>query len=166
MRIVCMNQYDARPSATLRVAVSTPSRFHAIDLAEQLDLTGNLSALYTALPRGRVPVGLHHLASTFPSTLGPAWIMNRFAARVGRPVHRMGVAAFDSRVASALQPCDVFHCMSGFGVKSHLTAKDRFGALTVCDRGSSHIEYQDEILAQEHREWKIPYNPIDHVTIA
>jgi alpha-maltose-1-phosphate synthase len=162
-----MNIHDDRtpPSRPLRVGVSTPSRFHAVDLAEQLDRQGYLSGLYTALPRRKVPAALHDLASTFPMTLGPAWFMSRILGERNRPLVRAGIAAFDARVASGLRQCDVFHCMSGFGLASHRAAKNRYGALTVCDRGSAHIQYQNEVLAEEHREWNIPYRPIDPVIV-
>jgi starch synthase len=165
--ITAMKTIDERqPGAgSLRVAVSTPSRFHAIDLAEQLEGKGHLSAVYTALPRRRVPASLHGVASTFPATLGPGWVINRLMPGLARPVIRAGVKAFDARVAANLAPCDVFHAMSGFGLASHRVASERYGALTVCDRGSAHIRYQDELLAEEHREWKLPYTPIDPVTV-
>ena len=64
-------------------------------------------------------------------------------------------------MARQLRACDVFHCLSSFGRRTHRVAREQLGAVTVCDRGSSHIAYQDEILAEEHRFWGIPYRPID-----
>ena len=64
-------------------------------------------------------------------------------------------------MARRLEACDVFHSLSGYGLRAHRVARQRYGALTVCDRGSSHILYQDEILAEEHSLWKVPYRRID-----
>jgi glycosyltransferase involved in cell wall biosynthesis len=36
----------------------------------------------------------------------------------------------------------------------------------VCDRGSTHIEFQDEILQDEHDRWQLPYRHIDPRGIA
>ena len=33
--------------------------------------------------------------------------------------------------------------------------------MTVVERGSSHIQYQNEVLQEEHQIWGIPYRPID-----
>ena len=35
------------------------------------------------------------------------------------------------------------------------------GAMTVCDRGSSHIMYADHIMAEEYARWGSSYRPID-----
>jgi glycosyltransferase involved in cell wall biosynthesis len=60
-------------------------------------------------------------------------------------------------MARNLEPCDVFHCLSGFGLAAHAVAKQRFGALTVCDRGSTHIVSQDELLREEHDRWGLEF---------
>lgn len=57
--------------------------------------------------------------------------------------------------------CDMFHCFSGFGLKSHKVAHERYGAMTVVERGSSHICFQNEILREEYERWGIPYQDID-----
>jgi glycosyltransferase involved in cell wall biosynthesis len=82
-------------------------------------------------------------------------------ARVPREIDWMLIDTFGSWLARRLEPCNVCHCLSGFGLRAHRVAAQRYGALTVCDRGSSHILYQDEILAEEHARWKVPYRPID-----
>jgi glycosyltransferase involved in cell wall biosynthesis len=51
--------------------------------------------------------------------------------------------------------------MSSFGLRSLLVAKERFGALTVCDRGSTHILAQEELLMDEHERWGLKYRGID-----
>jgi glycosyltransferase involved in cell wall biosynthesis len=67
--------------------------------------------------------------------------------------------AFGAWLGRVLQPADVVHVLSGFGLEAHRVAKQR-GSLTVCDRGSAHIAVQDRVLAQEHARWNIPYTPI------
>ena len=84
---------------------------------------------------------------------------------VERYLNRLTVKSFDRWMANRLEPCDVFHCLSSFGLRSHRITKERYGALTVCDRGSSHIGFQDEILAEEYLRWGIPYKPIDRVLV-
>lgn len=76
-------------------------------------------------------------------------------------VRRWSCIQFDSRVASELSRCDVFHAMSSFGLVSHRTAKARFGAVTVCDRGSAHILIQEELLREEFGRWGVRFDPFD-----
>ncbi|MDT7920307.1 MAG: glycosyltransferase family 4 protein [Meiothermus sp.] len=146
----------------MRVCVGSAGRFHTFDLARQLERRGYLRALYTAYPRWKVDGLPPDRVRSFPWLMGPAMLAARLGLH-GVPerwdywVHE----TFDRWMASRLEPCEVFHCLSGFGIHAHRVARERYGALTVCDRGSSHILYQDEILAEEHARWGIPYRPID-----
>jgi glycosyltransferase involved in cell wall biosynthesis len=146
----------------MRVCVGSAGRFHTFDLARQLERRGYLRALYTAYPRWKVDGLPPDKVRSFPWLMGPAMLAARLGLH-GVPerwdywVHE----TFDRWMASRLEPCEVFHCLSGFGIHAHRVARERYGALTVCDRGSSHILYQDEILAEEHARWGIPYRPID-----
>ncbi len=82
-------------------------------------------------------------------------------ARLPWEIDWMVTETFGSWMARRLEPCDVFHSLSGYGLRAHRVARERYGALTVCDRGSSHILYQQEILAQEHSLRKMPFRLFD-----
>ncbi len=98
--------------------------------------------------------------------MGPTILLGRRGFHgVERYLNRLTVKSFDRWMASRLEPCDVFHCLSSFGLRSHRIAKERYGALTVCDRGSSHIGFHDEILAEEYLRWGIPYQPVDRALL-
>jgi starch synthase len=56
--------------------------------------------------------------------------------------------------------CDVFVGLSGSALQSGKAAHAR-GAKYVCDRGSTHIRVQDQLLREEHANWSIPYEAID-----
>jgi len=71
------------------------------------------------------------------------------------------VQFFDRWVVSNMTACDMFHCFSSFGLLSHRAARARFGAMTVVERGSTHIEVQNELLREEHKRWGAPYKDID-----
>ncbi|MGC1342969.1 MAG: glycosyltransferase family 4 protein, partial [Candidatus Binataceae bacterium] len=144
------------------MAVASVAPFHAFDLARQMERLGHLGRLYTAYPRFKVD-GLPAVkVSSFPWLMGPATI----AGRLGMPGlrDRLNVAAiesFDRWMARRIEQCDVFHCLSSFGLESHRAARARHGALTVCDRGSSHIRFQNEILREEYARFDIPFAGID-----
>ena len=145
----------------IRVSISSAQHFWTFDLARQMERLGYLGRLYTGYPKWKVDTVLREKVRSFP------WVMTLIAAgRVGvanleRRTQLFAASSFDNWTARSLEPCDVFHCVSLFGLKSHRVAKQRYGALTVCDRGSSHILFQDQILAEEYARWGVPYRPIN-----
>jgi alpha-maltose-1-phosphate synthase len=146
----------------MRVCVGSPGRFYTFDLARQMQRLGHLSCLYTCYPRWKVDGLPQEKVRTFPWLMGPAMLLGRWGFHnVQRQLNRWVIESFDRWMAKRLPPCDVMHCLSSFGLATHRLAKHRYGALTVCDRGSSHIVYQDEILAEEYTRWGVPYQRID-----
>ena len=134
----------------MKVAIASAGPFHAFDLARQMDRLGHLEHLYTAYPSWRVDGLPKEKVSTFPWLMAPAMLANRFGFnRVRDSLNVPMIETFDRWMAERLARCDVFHCLSSFGLQSHRAARSRHGAVTVCDRGSAHIEFQDEILRDE-----------------
>jgi glycosyltransferase involved in cell wall biosynthesis len=64
-----------------------------------------------------------------------------------------------------LPECDLYVGLSGSALPAGKKAHQR-GAKFVCDRGSSHIRAQDELLREEHGQWNMPFVGIDPRTIA
>ena len=150
----------------MKVCIGSAGRFHTFDLARQMERASWLSRLYTAYPRWKVDGLPRDKVRSFPWLMGPTMLLGRRGFHgVERHLNRLTVKSFDRWMANRLEPCDVFHCLSSFGLRSHRIAKERYGALTVCDRGSSHIGFQDEILAEEYLRWGIPYQPIDRALV-
>ena len=149
------------------VNVGSLGRFHTFDLARQMYRLGELGSMYTAYPKWKVDHFPRERVRTFPW-----WMMAlSTASRIGgtgltRWLNWRAIDSFDHWVESQLQPCDVYHCLSACGLRTHRVARQRYGALTVCDRGSSHIVYQDRILQEEHERWGLPYKHIDERVIA
>lgn len=141
-----------------RVAVGSPGRFHSFELAAELEARGLLAGLYTGHPRrtvaGIAPDRLH----TFPPSLLPTKLFSRLGLHQAERFAQPWVAElFDWWLERRLETCDVLHCMSGFALRAHRRARERFGALTVCDRGAAHIAFQDDILCEEYARWGIRY---------
>lgn len=146
----------------MKVAVASAGPFHAFDLARQMERRGHLEHLYTAYPSWRVEGMPREKVSTFPWLMAPAMLANRFGFnRVRDGLNVPMIDTFDRWMAERLAPCDVFHCLSSFGLQSHRAARSKHGALTVCDRGSAHIEYQDEILREEFARFGARFPGID-----
>jgi glycosyltransferase involved in cell wall biosynthesis len=65
----------------------------------------------------------------------------------------------DRFLASHIPPCDIFIALSGSGAKVG-PAVQANGSKYICDRGSPHIVYADEILEDEYRRYGIEHRPI------
>lgn len=146
----------------MKVCVGSPGRFHTFDLARQLARAGALQRLFTGYPRWKVDGLSPEQVSTFPWLTVAAHGAGRLGFHsIQRSLNWPLIRTFDSWLSGRIEPCNVFHCLSSFGVASHRVAKARHGALTICDRGSSHIQFQNDILREEYFKLGIPYRPID-----
>lgn len=154
----------------MKVALSVLGKFHTFDLARELHAKGVLERLFTGYPRYK----LHeehlpeHLVDCFP------WINTPYLAfpqreRLGTTLLRgweyLNCVSFDQHTARHLPPCDVFVGLSSSTLLSGRRAK-ALGARFVCDRGSSHIRRQDDLLREEYARWQMPYMPVDPRIIA
>jgi starch synthase len=146
----------------MKICIASAGPYHAFDLARQMDRLGHLAHLYTAYPSWRVEGLPKESVSTFPWLMAPTMIANKFGFnRVRDNLNVPMIETFDRWMAERIAPCDVFHCLSSFGLQSHRAAQSQYRALTVCDRGSMHIEVQNEILAEEFARFGAKYPGID-----
>ena len=144
------------------VHVSSPTTFHVLDLARQMQRLGHLGKFYTWLPSSMTEGVAKENVVRQPLFLGPLYIVRKLKSpKVHRALNWSTLELFDHWLAAKVLPCDVFHCLSGFGLRAHRAVKEKYGALTVCDRGSSHIAYQDDLLSAEFERWGLPYKNID-----
>jgi starch synthase len=151
----------------MKVCVGSAGRFHTFDLARQFERLGHLEHLYSAYPSWKVDGLARSRVSAFPWLMTPAMLANRFGFH--RVRDRLSVAVvetFDKWMAERLVACDVFHCLSSFGLQSHHAARNRFGALLACDRGSGHIVFQNEILREEYSRFGFRFAGIDPRIVA
>lgn len=156
-----MPQNDKRFS----VVISTIAKFHSFELALQLQKTGCLSKIFTGYPHfklrdtGVIRKRIH----SFPWLQTPYMILGRsqfFRRHLEREWSWWSHETLDRHVAKNLPNCSIVSILSGSGLHTGRVAKSR-GIAYVCDRGSSHISYQNEILSEEHERFGIPYTPID-----
>lgn len=130
-------------------------------LAKEMEKRDCLGTLYTNLPPSAAGVSREHLKSQ-PLLVAPYYVASRLRLeRVQRWLTWSTIETFDRWVARNMSECDVFHCFSGFGRRSHEVARARYGAMTIVERGSSHIAFQDELMREEHARWGIPYSGTD-----
>lgn len=153
----------------MKIALSTPGKFHTFDLARELYAHGALGAVFTGYPRfklknERVPQAL---IRTFPWVQGPymafPWT-HRLPDSVIREWECLAATSLGTWVARNLPECDLYAGLSGSSLPAGKMAHSR-GAKFVCDRGSAHIRVQDQLLREEHDRWGLPFAGIDPRTI-
>jgi starch synthase len=146
---------------TETVCVGSPARFHTFDLGRELLARGMLRRIYTAYPRAKIDRSIASLARSRSRFLLAREAVRRAGfVRTAHFIDPLVLRSFDRWMARNLEACDVFHCLSGFGLAAHAVAKQRFGALTVCDRGAPHIMFDDALQRDEHDRWGVKFGGI------
>ncbi|MFC7334933.1 glycosyltransferase family 4 protein [Rhodocista pekingensis] len=153
----------------MRITVSTIARFHSFDLAAQLQARGHLAAVFTGYPRGKLrETGVDPaLIRSFPWVQTPYMALLRYGLLPSPAEREMALLAhrtLDGHVARTLPDCDLVSVLSGSGVATGKAARRR-GIAYVCDRGSTHIRFQDRLLAEEFERVGLPWHGIDRRVI-
>lgn len=154
----------------MNVAVSTIGKFHAFDLARELSARGVLAAIFTGYPRFKLrneglPQGSIHCFPWIHGTFMAFPWKHRLPSSLIWQWRHLADIAFGAYVARNLPECDLYVGMSGSALQAGKKAHQR-GARFICDRGSSHIRVQDQLLREEHDHWDMPFPGIDPRTIA
>ena len=149
----------------MKAVLTTLGKFHSFDLARQLHARGALEAIYSGYPRFKL--GDEKLPDdairTFPYVHAPymasGW-RNRIGTRLLWEWEYWDRVTLDRHVAHRLRDADVFVGLSGCGLATGFRARER-GIAYVCDRGSTHIRHQDEVMRAEYARWDVPFAGVD-----
>jgi alpha-maltose-1-phosphate synthase len=139
--------------------------FHHFELARQLDAEGHSGQIFSTFPWRRLQrEGLpRDRVRTYPWIHAPQLVISKslhIPYGVNCQITRTVFRTFDSWVAKNLTACDAYVALSGSGLKSGPRARE-LGARYICDRGSSHIRYQDEVVCEEMRHWGLEVRGVD-----
>jgi glycosyltransferase involved in cell wall biosynthesis len=154
----------------MKIALSVAAKFHTFDLARELYARGVLASIFTGYPRFKLKNETlpDALIKTFPWVQTPYMafpFMQHLPRSVIREWENLSAITFGDYVARNLPECDLYVGLSGSALPAGKKAHQR-GAKFVCDRGSSHIRAQDELLREEHAQWNMPFVGIDPRTTA
>jgi glycosyltransferase involved in cell wall biosynthesis len=144
----------------MKISIAFGARGHAYSYALYLQRRSMLGTLYSSCPVPLIDPAVRPNLRSFPWLHTSLAVMSRL--KMGWIAQRAALPAndfFDRWVASQMKPSDIFMAMSGLGLYARRSARD-MGSLCVCDRGSTHIRYQDELLAEEFDRCGLPYTPI------
>ena len=132
----------------MRINIAAAHRFHLLDLARELETHGHEVRFYSYVPTNRaLKFGLKKECS-----YSVFYIMLPFLALVKisngsswstKLLHR----ALDNYLSFFMKPCDVYIALGTVYKKSLISAKNKFGATTILEWGSKHIQEQQRILS-------------------
>jgi len=140
----------------MKVTISVCGRFHAFYLAQQLLRRGYLKRLITSYPKFEVAkygIPKDKVSSVIITELmGRIW--HRFPAVIKcfyNPQHLIH-EVLDKCASHCYTKSDICIAFSSSGLHTIKKAKE-MGAITVIERGSTHMLYQREILREEYEKY-------------
>lgn len=153
----------------MKIALSTVGKFHTFDLARELHGRGLLAAVFTGYPQfklrdEKLP---QEMIRSFPWVHGAYMAFpwkHRLSSSILREWEHLSATTFGNWVAKNVPPCDLYVGLSGSGLPAGKAAHRR-GAKYICDRGSTHIRVQDQLLREEYAIWGVPFDGVDPRTI-
>ena len=134
--------------------------FHHFALARELERRGHLEAVYSTWPWARLKrEGLtHSKVQTFPWIHTPETILNRAGLLPRWLSDDLGVLnalKFDDWTARRIPPdTDALIAIAGAGLKTGRLVQQRGGKF-ICDRGSTHQRYQEQLVSSEYKIWGV-----------
>lgn len=140
-------------------------KFHHFDLARELHARGFLEGIFTGYPRWKLrDEGLpQSKIKTFPWLQTIYMGMGRYNLRqpwLDRHLACLAHETLSRHASRRLGDGDIVVALSGQGLEAGQTMQRRGGHF-VCDRASSHIRYQDQILREEFARWGAVFPGVD-----
>lgn len=138
----------------IQVIISCIGKFHAFDLAEQLNKHGMLEKFYTSYSSIKNPLGKHLVSRRDRENIPKDKISTILPIAFGIKIYNNPYfwnELFDRWIAWKIKRSNatVFIGWSGMSLHSLQAAKKK-GMITILERGSSHISYQKKILTEEY----------------
>lgn len=143
----------------MRIVQAVFGVFHHFELARELERRGHLETIYSTWPWARLKrEGLaKDKVKTFPWFHTPQTLLPRIGVNSLWLHNNLGyrnALAFDEWTLRHISQCDAFIAISGAGLKTGRLVQQREGKF-ICDRGSSHQRYQERLVSEEYRRWKV-----------
>ena len=146
----------------MRIVQAVFGVFHHFELAQQLHRRGHLQRIYSTWPWARLKrEGLpHSLVRTYPLLHTSEYLLSRL--RLAPPGLRSRLAAWNAlafdrwtNLKIEREQCDALIAISGAALLTGRRVQQQGGTF-ICDRGSTHQRYQDAIMREEHKRWRVP----------
>lgn len=150
----------------INVSQISIGRFHHFHLARYLNKYDLLYQIFTGYPKFKlkdeedIP---EFKIKSYPYLHTPYMAISRyfnFPKKIMNDLAYYARTTLDDYASRNIADSNVLIALSGSGVKTGISIKKK-GGYWFCDRGSSHIIYQNNILKEEYENFSIKYTPID-----
>ncbi len=133
----------------MKITIAASHRFHLLDLARELEKQGHEVRFYSYVPNKRaIKFGLSAEAScSLYGLMLPFLALMKLSKGVSWSVKLINIV-MDYYLLWFMKPCDVFIALGTVYKNSLLVAKKKYGATTILEWGSKHIEEQQRIMAK------------------
>ena len=137
--------------------------FHHFELAHQLHRRNHLRRIYSTWPWARLKrEGLpRELVKTFPLVHTADYLLGRtrvYTPALASKFNQWNSTSFDLWTRRMIEPCDALIALSGAG-RTTGPKVQAAGGKFICDRGSTHQRFQNDVLAEEYARWKVEMEP-------
>lgn len=135
----------------LRINIAASHRFHLLDLARELETHGHEVRFYSYVPTKRaLKFGLkkENSYSLFVPML-PFLILFRLS-KGSNWSQRVLYMVMDTFLSVFMKPCDIYIALGTVYQNSLITAKNKYGAITILEWGSKHIISQEKAILVNH----------------
>lgn len=159
--------YTVKRQKFMKVTQISIGRFHHFHLARQLEKANLLDAIYTGYPKfqlkeeGGIP---KNRIKTFPWIHAPYMKRSMFGFNKSKWLNRewewLDKQLLDKFVSQHITYPTILVGLSGSGLNAGKKAQ-LLGGKYICDRGSSHIRFQNEILNEEFKIWGYKFKGVD-----
>jgi glycosyltransferase involved in cell wall biosynthesis len=142
--------------------------FHHFELAHQLERRGHLRRIYSTWPWARLKrEGLpRELVRTFPLVHTADYLLRRagmMTPGMDARCNAWNSRSFDAWLRRRMEPCDALIAISGAGLTAGPRVQARGGKF-ICDRGSTHQRFQDQVMRDEYKRWGVEWvEPAGHI---
>jgi glycosyltransferase involved in cell wall biosynthesis len=154
-----------------QVKLLTIGRFHHFHLARQLHKFNLLDEIYSAYPMFKLQ-DEHDIPrnkiKTYPYYQIPYLFFDKYLQQTSPFIfHYLATLSHKTlslKVSKNIGNANILIASANAGLEAGKKIKSLNGKF-ICDRGSTHIEYQNEILKAEYNRFNIPYHAISKETL-
>lgn len=133
----------------MKINIAASHRFHLLDLARELSNLGHDVRFYSYVPTKRaVEFGLKRECSYSLILLMLPFLALVKLSKSAFWAIKLNHLVLDYFLSWFMKPCDVYIALGTVYEKSFTAAKQKFGAITILEWGSKHIEEQQRILSE------------------
>jgi glycosyltransferase involved in cell wall biosynthesis len=134
--------------AKMKINIAASHRFHLLDLARELSNQGHEVRFYSYVPTSRaIKFGLKKECSYSLLIFILPFLALIKLTRSSFFSIKLKNLALDYYLSWFMKPCDIYIALGTVYKKSFISAKKKFGATTILEWGSKHIEEQQRILS-------------------